>query len=296
MRILLQRLSQALHCFPAFLRSETDKLSLQQQEKIEEYRLRVGHPPSILLDGKELLLNCRTVTGIMLEEILLQATGQAVYSAKEMLKNGYLTLAGGHRLGICGTAVYKEEEITFLKEVSSLNLRIASDRPGFAAAAANYLWLHPDSALIIGQPGAGKTTFLRDLIRLLSQRFHHRISICDERMELAACKNGIPQFDIGPCSDVISGARKDQGIEMLLRTMNPQWIAVDEITAERDIEAMVKASYCGVRLLATAHASGISELSTRPLYHQLIQTGIFRTVVVILKTREVQIREMTTND
>lgn len=293
---MLQRLSQALYCFPSFLKSETDKLSQKQQERIEEYRLRNGHPPSVLLDGEEFLLNCRTVTGAILEEILLQATGQAVYSAKEMLKNGYLTLPGGHRLGICGTAVYKGEEITFLKDVSSVNLRIASDRPGFASPVANYLWTHPDSALIIGPPGAGKTTLLRDLIRQLSLRFRHRVCICDERMELAACKDGVPQFDIGPCSDVICSARKDQGIEMLLRTMSPQWIAVDEITSERDICAMEKASYCGVKLIATAHAADISELTMRPLYHKLVTTGIFQIIIVISKTREIQIKELTTND
>lgn len=292
---MIQRLSQVMSYFPGQYANAVDKLSLSQQGEIEELRLRNGFPPTILLGKEEELLHKDCVTGKILEEILLHATGQAIYSAKEMLKKGFLTVPGGHRLGICGTAVYKSDEIAFLKDVSSINLRIASQRLGFSIPTVQYLWTHPDSTLIVAPPGWGKTTLLRDLILQLSKRFRWRICVCDERMELAACLEGAPQFDLGPTTDVISGAFKSEGISMLLRTMNPQWIAVDEITSEEDVSAMCKASYCGVRFLATAHAANESELKERPVYRQLLDAGIFRTVIIIGRNRELEIRELKAN-
>ena len=292
---MIQRLSQVLSYFPKQYADAVDKLSVVEQSELEEFRLRIGFPPTLLIGREEKQLHKDSVTGKVLEEILLQATGQAIYSAKEMLKKGFLTVPGGHRLGICGTAVYKGGEIAFLKDVSSINLRIASQRPGFSLPAVQYLWTHPDSALIIAPPGWGKTTLLRDLIMQLSKRYHWRISVCDERMELAACLDGAPQFDLGPTTDVISGAYKSEGISMLLRTMNPQWIAVDEITSEDDVSSMCKASYCGVRFLATAHAANENELKERPVYRRLLNTGMFRTILIIGKDRELEIRELKAN-
>lgn len=292
---MIQRLSQVLTYFPGQYAEAVDKLSSAQQSEIEEFRLRNGFPPTLLIGRGEMQLHKDAVNGKLLEEILLQATGQAIYSAKEMLKKGFLTVPGGHRLGICGTAVYKSDEIAFLKDVSSINLRIASQRPGFSLPAVQYLWTHPESTLIVAPPGWGKTTLLRDLILQLSKRFRWRISVCDERMELAACLDGAPQFDLGPTTDVISGAYKSEGISMLLRTMNPQWIAVDEITSAEDVSAMCRASYCGVRFLATAHTSNESELKERPVYRQLLEARLFRTIIIIAKNRELEIRELIAN-
>ena len=136
--------------------------------------------------------------------------------------------------------------------------------------------------LLCGAPGSGKTTLLRDLIRQLSDRFGWRICVVDERLELAACASGVPQFRLGAHTDVLSGAPKAAGIELLLRTMNPEWIAVDEITAEADIAAIRRASYCGVRFLATAHAADRRELESRPLYRALLQDGFFRMAAFLL--------------
>lgn len=293
---MLQRLSQALSCFPKLFQRETDKLTIGQQERIEEYRLRIGHPPKVMITGEERILYSEPLTASQLEEIVLQATGQAVYSASQMLKNGFLILRGGHRLGLCGTVVYKEGKISALKEISSLNLRIASERTGFAQPLIHHLWTHPGSVLIVSPPGWGKTTLLRDLIFQLSTRFLWRISVCDERMELAACKDGVPQFDLGPSTDILSGAQKETGIEMLLRTMNPQWIAVDEITSEQDVIAILRASYCGVQFLATAHAMNEEELYARPIYGDLLSAGIFRNLILIKRNRELQIKELMYHD
>ncbi len=227
-----------------------------------------------------------------LESILGRASGQAVYSVQEMLKHCFLTLPGGHRLGICGTAVYRNGEIFTVKEISSMNLRIAKQFFGIADRCADYLWTRPFSALIIGPPGGGKTTLLRDLIRQLSNRFAWRICVADERMELAACHNGLPQFDLGVHTDILSGTRKAESVEILTRTMNPQWIALDEITSEEDVQAVLRASYCGVRFLATAHALSRGELMVRPVYRELLQSKVFQNLFVLRPDRQVTAERM----
>lgn len=179
-----------------------------------------------------------------------------------------------------------------LRDISSMNLRIAGQHLGCADAAADFLWTHPRSCLVIGAPGSGKTTLLRDLIRQISDRFLWRVSVVDERMELACCVGGKAQFQVGAHTDILSGVGKQRGIEMLLRTMNPQWIALDEITAEADVEEMVRASYCGVRFLATAHAVSRDELQRRPVYRTLLQTQLFETLITILPHRQIRTEVM----
>ena len=279
------QLRQALDFVPADLRAAV--LELDEAVDIDELRLRRGRRASCLLRGREQTLGLLT-TEAMLRQTLERAMGQSRYAAQEMLRRGFLTLPGGHRLGVCGTGVFHGAELYSLREVSSLNLRIARQIRGIAEGAAEYLWTHPQSALLIGPPGSGKTTLLRDLIRLLSERFRFRIGVADERMELAACVDGRPQFDLGRTTDILSGIAKEQAIEMLLRSMNPQWIAVDEITAAQDVEAMLRASYCGVRFLATAHACTASDLHSRPVYRSLLEAEIFETLFVLDAQRNIR--------
>ena len=279
------QLRQALDFVPADLRAAV--LELDEAVDIDELRLRRGRRASCLLRGREQTLGLLT-TEAMLRETLERAMGQSRYAAQEMLRRGFLTLPGGHRLGVCGTGVFHGAELYSLREVSSLNLRIARQIRGIAEGAAEYLWTHPQSALLIGPPGSGKTTLLRDLIRLLSERFRFRIGVADERMELAACVDGRPQFDLGRTTDILSGIAKEQAIEMLLRSMNPQWIAVDEITAAKDVEAMLRASYCGVRFLATAHACTEADLHSRPVYRSLLEAEIFETLFVLDAQRNIR--------
>ena len=232
---------------------------------------------------------CAPLPPELLRGILEQATQRSAYAMQEMTRCGFVTLPGGHRLGICGTAVVQNGTITALREPSSLNLRIARQPNGIADRLRDALWARPQSVLLCGAPGSGKTTLLRDLIRQLSDRFGWRICVVDERLELAACASGVPQFRLGARTDVLSGAPKAAGIELLLRTMNPEWIAVDEITAEADIAAIRRASYCGVRFLATAHAADRRELESRPLYRTLLQDGFFRMAAFLLPDRSVRI-------
>ena len=240
-------------------------------EAVQEMRLRAGQPVFLkTAAGEQPLYTCGPATRADLEWILSAATGQSAYSAQEAVRDGYFTLPGGHRLGICGALVRRADGTVGLKNLTSLNLRLAHDVRIDTGGLRHAL---RDSLLIAGPPGSGKTTLLRACIRALS-RDGACVGVVDERGELG-------QFDLGEHVDVLGGCEKQYGLERLLRTMGPDWLAVDEISAEGDIYALEKAAYCGVRLLATAHAAGADDLRRRRLYRLLLDMGVFRTALVL---------------
>lgn len=252
------------------------------EAQIEELRLRVGQRPSVLYAGVERALPVRdTLSQAELQQILLNASAQSQYAVQEQLRSGYLSLPGGYRLGVCGSAVVQNGCMTGLREVSSLALRVPHAIRHPPQILLPYL---QESCLLAGAPGSGKTTLLRSCIRTLSET-GQRVAVVDERLELAGAVHGVPQFDLGPCTDVLSGCPKGEGMLMLLRSMNPQWLAADEITQPEDLAAIRQAGGCGVKLLATLHAGSAEELKNKPLCRELFSTGIFRLVLYLDKNR-----------
>ncbi len=254
--------------------------------QVEEIRLRLGQPPSVVVGGGEQFLDLSAVTAVELDGVLERASRASVHTVIHQIRRGYITLQGGHRLGLCGTAVMQDGEIHALRRLSSLNLRIARAVPGVSSGILSGLLEEGifQSSLILAPPGLGKTTLLRDLIRALSQGEEvnpHRVGLADERGEVAALRDGIPQMDVGARTDVVEGCPKDRGLLLLLRGMNPQVLAVDEITAPEDVAAILQAVGCGVTMIATAHGLGPADLSRRPLYRQLLEAGVFRRLVTI---------------
>jgi len=244
--------------------------------KTEEIRLRVGFRPFVVSGGKEYMIsgNVPEVLSSDLDAVVSAASEGSVYTSAETMRSGYIPLPNGHRIGICGDAVVECGEIRTFRNLSSLSIRLASQRKCIGVP------LH-HSTLILGPPGSGKTTLLRDCIRILSDELGQRVSLVDERCEIAACREGTMQLYCGKHTDVLSGARKAEGMLMMLRTMNPQWIAVDEITRQEDIEAMDQAAYCGVRLVATVHANQREDLEKRPVFRSLLQNNVFRTFLIL---------------
>lgn len=279
--------AQVAALLPPHLRRQAQQVDKARQVQAEELRLRAGRLMAVVYpEGERAVPGEELVSPRDLELVLEIATQASAHTALERMRSGFFTVQGGHRIGICGSAVMKEGEVYNLRQLSSLAIRIARQVPGAAANVADRLWQGQNfqSTLILSPPGGGKTTLLRDLIRCLANGEGHpplRVGVADERGELAAMWNGVPQLDVGRQTDVMDGCPKGTGLLMLLRGMNPQVLAADEITAPEDCAALLMAANCGVSLVCTAHAADLADLQTRPLYKPMLENRCFQKLVVL---------------
>lgn len=256
-------------------------LNEQQRQDCEEIRVRLGRPLAATVAGEIVLLGDSAVlpTGEEMDELLARATECSVHSYLDQLWQGYLTTRHGHRLGICGQ--FSQGETRLLRGLSSVNIRVARQVHGLAKELPFLKEPSFQNTLILAPPGAGKTTLLREMCRELSMRF--RVALADERYEIAACAGGEPRFNVGLC-DVLSAGNKGETIPMLLRSMSPQILAMDEITRAEDCESLLECAGCGCSLLATAHGSEIEDLHKRPAYRRLLDAGLFQQVILIRRS------------
>ena len=268
---------ELISILPQWLAYEVDK---HRDDTLQELRLRVGQPPQLIGKDQVWWLN-RKITISDLNFCVNTASRYSPWTAQTSA-HGYITAAGGHRIGLCGDAVVQSGNMTGLRTIRSLCIRIARDFPEISHRYASLT----GSILIIGPPGSGKTTFLRDLIRKISEI--ETVAVADERCEL------FPEgyFLYGKSLDVLSGCPKTTAISVLLRTMGPTTIAVDEITDVEDCVALQSAAWCGVRLIATAHAATISDLRSRTLYESLIGKKIFQHILVMHRDKTVHAERM----
>lgn len=270
---------ELLNTMPPWMRLPVDKLG---RESCQEVRLRLGVPPELVLHRKKIWLD-RPVTRDDLNQCINSASRYSPWNSTTA-GQGYITAPGGHRIGICGDGVIKNGTFTGFREIRSLCIRVARDFPGIAGELSAKM----QSVLIIGAPGWGKTTLLRDLIRGLSNLDQH-VAVVDERGELFP---NVPAFSPGKCTDVLCGCPKQEGIEVLLRTMGPDWIAVDEITAAQDCEALLKAAHCGIKLAATAHAGSLEDFRKRAAYRPLLESGLFHHAMVLRQDKSWTLERM----
>lgn len=261
-----------LKILPPWLRSAVDRIG---KDSLQELRMRVGQVPKLIMNSKLESLDQQVNS----EDITYVINAASKYSpwAAATIGKGYITAAGGHRIGICGETVIHNGIVTGIRTATSLCIRVARDFPGLASSTRTV----GNSILIIGPPGSGKTTLLRDMIRQRAAFGIGSVAVLDERGEIFPIVNGTSCYSVGTNTDILTGCGKRQGIDILLRTMSPSCIAVDEITEEDDCKVLMNAGWSGVSLLATAHAGSKIDLYTRPVYRPLIQNRLFDTIFVL---------------
>ena len=268
---------------------EREKL---QFDYLQEIRLRAGYPIILLYAGKEKILSIKA-TERSIRETLDYVSNYSLYAYENELKQGFITIEGGHRVGMAGQVLIENGRVKNLKYISSLNIRVSHEIVGCADKLFPYITHNKQMyhTLIISPPRCGKTTLLRDMIRQISDGNEYvkgcTVGVVDERSELAGCYQGIPQNHMGMRTDVLDGCPKAEGMLMLIRSMSPQIIAVDEIGAPEEVQAIKYAMHCGCKMIATVHGESLEEIQRKPLLEQMIKEQCFERYVILCNKKRV---------
>ncbi len=296
---------ELLKIFSLKLRSILNKLKIDF-DALQEIRLRINCPLMVNYGNKEYFVseNASLVrdpsNGVLIskneiKETMEYISNYSLYAFEEEIRQGFITIHGGHRIGITGKTIIQEDSIKGMKHISYINVRLAHQVKGCADIVLPYLVNKKNGgiyhSLIISPPKCGKTTLLRDIIRQISDGCSHiegmNVGVVDERSEIGACYMGVPQNDIGIRTDILDCCPKAKGMMMLIRSMSPQVIAVDEIGGREDLEAIDHVISCGCKLITTVHGSSIEDIKSKPILGELLQKKLFERYVILNNIKQI---------
>jgi len=298
---------EILAILPNPIRQLIQMIDSKITKEVEEIRMRENRPLEISYSNRFSFLSS---TGRMTDKpyeayiithddmlkMLNLISNHSIYRLEEELKRGYITVTGGHRIGITGKVLLEQGEVKSIKDISSFNIRIARQKIGAADRILPFLFDGEErvhNTLIISPPQCGKTTLLRDIARQFSAgipMYHFsskKVGIVDERSEIAGCVFGVPQNEVGPRTDVLDACPKAEGMMMMIRSMSPDLLIVDEVGRQEDASAIVEARNAGVSVIVTAHGSNMNDIAKRPSISSLIQQGIFTRFVILSRSQGV---------
>lgn len=290
-----------LNILPIRIREILNKIEKSTWNGIEEIRLRVNKPLIINCEGKDYFITDQGKTSVILQNNIMVnktdietgfqlITNYSAYALEEEIKNGFITVRGGHRVGICGKTIIEDNSIKTIKDISGLNIRISREIIGCGEKIIKYLIRDSNTiynTLIISPPQCGKTTILRDVVRMISNGIPKvgfkgiNVSVIDERSEIAGCYNGIPQKDIGIRTDIMDACPKAKGMIMVIRSMSPKVLVTDEIGRDEDVYAIREAINAGVNFITTIHGNSVEEIRRRENIKALIDNKVFERIIVL---------------
>lgn len=288
----MQNKEEIVRILPVKIRKLFDENKIQY-EYLQEIRFRVGQPVLLQYKNQEFLLKEKKegkeiATCIFskeeMKETMEYISNFSMYAFENEMRQGFLTIQGGHRIGIAGRVFVEQGRVKRITNIGSLNIRIAHEEIGCSKKVIEYLWEKDNfcHTLIISPPGGGKTTLLRDIIReIAGERSRLTVGVVDERSEIAASYMGIPQNQLGARCDVMDGCPKAEGLLMLLRSMAPDVIALDEIGGEEDLAALQQGRNCGCKILATIHGNSLEEIRKKPQMKEFMNNQGFERYVIL---------------
>ncbi|AMA72506.1 MULTISPECIES: stage III sporulation protein AA [Aneurinibacillus] len=297
-------MEEVLRMLPDSLRVKLKNLSWQDIEQMEEIRLRVGRPIEYVGGGASWFISGQgggtrraeealTFTKEEGMQLLSRLSHHSVYMMEEEMRRGYITVQGGHRVGLSGKVVLENGRVKLIRDVTSFNIRFAREKRGVADGVLPLLVEGGQlkNTLVISPPQCGKTTLLRDLARQISygskEMAGKKVSIVDERSEIAGCVAGVPQKDVGPRTDVLDACPKAEGMMMMIRSMSPEVLITDEIGRPEDGYALEEAIHAGITVIASVHGRDLKDIMRRPTLSRILQAGVFQRYLVLSRRPKV---------